>query len=108
MKKEDLSNMVRGWFVGDFDPSVYKTQDVEVGIKRFKAGDHEEWHYHKIATEITVIISGEVELKGQRFKENDIITINPGEGSEFKSFTDGVLMVVKIPGVKNDKYLRGE
>jgi hypothetical protein len=34
--------MVKGWFVGDFDPSVSRSKDVEVGVKHYRAGDREE------------------------------------------------------------------
>ena len=30
--------MIKGWFVGDFEPSVYKTNDFEVGIKNKSIG----------------------------------------------------------------------
>jgi len=58
MRIENLENMIKGWFVGNFTPTAYRTNDVEVAIKKYQAGEKEEWHYHKIATEITVILSG--------------------------------------------------
>lgn len=108
MKTSVLSDMVRGWFVGDFDPSLYKTTDVEVALRQYKAGDYEEWHYHKIATEITVIISGRVEMNGHAYQADDIIVIEPGEGTDFRAVTDAVNVVVKLPGAPKDKFLRGE
>src|SRR5205085_6148550 len=79
MKTAKLEDMVRGWFVGDFNPTLIRTQDVEVGVKSYEAGAHEKWHYHKIATEVTVIISGEVEMNGKRYGKGDIIVIEPGD-----------------------------
>ncbi len=108
MNQEKLSSMIKGWFVGDFEPTLVKTQDVEVAVKRYNAGDAEDWHYHKIAKEITVVISGEIEMNGKRFVKDDIVIMEPGEGTDFKAITDAVNVVVKIPGAKNDKYLRGE
>ena len=108
MKVEKLENMVRGWFVGDFLPTVYATKAVEVGVKSYQAGDHEKPHYHKIATEITVILRGRVTMNGQEFGEGDIITIQPGEICEFAALTDAENVVVKIPGALNDKYLKEE
>ena len=64
MKTSKLSEMKGGWFVGNFEPSLYKTNDVEAAVKSYKAGTYENSHYHKIATEITVIISGEVKMNG--------------------------------------------
>jgi quercetin dioxygenase-like cupin family protein len=108
MHSEKLDSMVRGWFVGNFTPSLYQTNDVEVGVKTYKAGDFEQWHYHKVATEITVIISGEVEMGGKKFSAGDMIVIKPGEGTDFLAVTDVVNVVVKLPGANNDKYLAGE
>lgn len=36
-----LDDMTRGWFVGNFEPSLYITNDVEVAVKQYKAGDFE-------------------------------------------------------------------
>ena len=48
--------MIKGWFVGDFEPSLYKTQDFEVAVKRYLEGAVEKRHTHKVATEFTVIV----------------------------------------------------
>lgn len=100
-----LEDMTRGWFVGDFNPSALKTQNCEVAIRNHPAGDFEETHYHKIATEITVILQGEVEMLGQRWKAGDIIVLKPGTATSFRAFTDTVTVVVKTPGATKDKYL---
>lgn len=105
MKIDNLEKMIRGWFVGNFEPSVLKTDKVEVGVKSYKAGDYEDKHFHKVATEITVIIYGEVEMNGIRYKENDIIIIEPNDVTDFRAITDCKNVVVKIPGVSNDKFL---
>jgi len=99
-----LEDMVKGWFIGAFNPTLYSTSDVEVAVKKYKKGDHEESHYHKIATEFTVIISGEVEMNGTRYSDGDIIKISPGTPANFRSLTDATTVVVKIPGAGNDKY----
>ncbi|MCR4832374.1 MAG: hypothetical protein K5900_02270 [Butyrivibrio sp.] len=102
---DNLSNMTKGWFIGNFEPSLLKTNDVEVAVKSYKAGDHEDKHYHKIATEYTVIIDGEVEMNGVRYKAGDIIVMEPGESTDFTAVTDSTNVVVKIPGANNDKYI---
>jgi quercetin dioxygenase-like cupin family protein len=104
MKIDRLENMKKGWFVGNFEPSLYKTEDVEVAIKRYKAGDHEDRHFHKIATEITIIISGEVEINKHRYKKGDMIVVEPSESVDFKAIADAITAVVKIPGALDDKY----
>ena len=108
MRSDKLENMVKGWFVGNFTPTLYQTNDVEVAVKSYLAGDKEEWHYHKIATELTVIISGEVEMCDRRFGAGEIIVMEPGEGTSFAAITDVTTVVVKVPGANNDKYLKKE
>ena len=105
MIKSNLKEMVRGWFVGDFAPSCYVTQDVEVGIKHYAKGEYEKAHYHKIATEITVIVSGSVKMNDTVYKTNEIITIEPGESTDFFALEDTTTVIVKLPGATNDKYL---
>lgn len=105
MKVAKLEDMVRGWFVGDFQPSAYATQSVEVGVKRYAAGENEARHHHKVATEITVILSGHVCMNGIEYRTGDIVTIDPNESSDFNVLADTVTVVVKVPGALNDKYL---
>lgn len=104
LKVNHLDQMVKGWFVGDFEPSVLKTKDVEVGIKRYKKGEYERLHFHKIATEITVILKGKVEMNGVEYKKGEIITINPGVATDFRTLEDVITVVVKYPGASGDKY----
>ena len=105
MKLHKLKDMFRGWIVGNFEPSLYKTDDVEVAVKNYKAGDKEEKHYHKIATEITIISDGKVRMNGTIYGSGDIVTIEPGEATDFEVLEDTITMVVKLPCVKDDKYI---
>jgi len=105
LERYKLEEMTRGWFVGNFMPTVLSTNDVEVAVQQYKAGDKEESHYHKIATELTVILNGTVEMSGQTYTHGDIIKINPGVATNFTALTDVTTVVVKIPGANNDKYL---
>lgn len=108
MKKYSLNDMTRGWFIGNFYPSVLTTNDCEVAIKEYKKGEYEKKHYHKIATEITVIIDGKVKMFDSFFEKGDIIVVEPGDATDFEAITDSRNIVVKIPGVNNDKYLMEE
>ena len=105
MKIDKLSDMTKGWVVGDFKPTLLKTQDVEVAVKVYVEGECEEMHYHKLATEITIIVSGLVKMNGVKYKSGDIITILPFESTDFEALKDTVTTVIKHPGATNDKYL---
>ena len=105
MRANKENDMKKGWFVGDFHPTCLATQNVEVAVKRYSAGDSEPKHHHRLATELTFVVSGQIEMNGIRFIEGDIITVEPNEAVEFKAVTDSINVVVKMPGAKDDKYL---
>lgn len=107
MEIYNLKDMIKGWFVGNFEPTIIKTEAFEVGVKNYKAGDKEEWHVHKIATEITVILNGTVEMNNKKFESGDIIVLRPNNGTDFKALSDVSTVVVKVPSAKGDKYNRG-
>ena len=108
MKKYNYKDMKLGWFVGDFIPSAFETKDCEVAVKNYNAGDSEENHFHKVATEITLILNGKIKMNEKEFSEGDIIVIEPNEPVKFEAITDVTNVVVKIPSVKGDKYLVNE
>lgn len=105
MRHDRLEAMTKGWFVGDFVPVALKSTACEVAIKHYRAGDFEAAHVHKIATEITAIVSGSVRMSGQEWREGDILTIAPGETTDFLALTDVVTVVVKTPSAPDDKYV---
>jgi hypothetical protein len=104
MKIEKLDRMTKGWFVGNFSPTLYQSNDVEVAIKHYVAGDHEGRHYHRVATEITAIVSGRARMNGALLEAGDIAVLAPGESADFIAETDVVTTVVKLPCVAGDKY----
>jgi len=106
MKVAKLKDMTKGWFIGNFEPSLFKTNAVEVAVKTYNKGDYEEKHYHKIATEYTVIISGRVKMNGIEYGVGDIIVMEPFESTDFEALEDNTMnVVVKMPGANNDKYI---
>jgi hypothetical protein len=102
----NLSEMTKGWFIGDFEPTAYKTTDFEVGIKEYKAGDYEPKHLHKVAKEFTVVVSGRVKMNGVEYGKGEIIQINEFDATDFECIEDCVTVVVKTKSVKGDKYIQ--
>lgn len=94
-----------GWFVGNFEPSVLKLAECEIAVKRYRAGDREAAHVHRLATELTLIVSGRVTMNDEAFGEGDIIELAPGEAGEFRALEDAVTVVVKSPSVPSDKHV---
>ena len=105
MTKHKIDDFIRGWFVGGFEPTLFKTTDVEVAIQHFKKGDIEKSHCHKIAKEITAIVKGKARMDKMILSEGDIISIDPGTYTDFEALEDTTTVVIKLPGALNDKYL---
>jgi quercetin dioxygenase-like cupin family protein len=99
-----LDDMVRGWFVGDFEPSVIRMPEAEVAVQRFRAGDIEAEHHHRAAVEVTVIVSGRAIMCGREVTAGDILVLPPGTATSFQALEDTVTAVVKTPSVLGDKY----
>jgi quercetin dioxygenase-like cupin family protein len=104
MKKYHLDQMIKGWFVGDFEPTAFKTKDVEVCFGTHKKGERPRPHFHKIAPEITYVIRGKVQVNGQVFEQGDIFVIDPMEVSTPIILEDSEVIVVKVPSLPEDKY----
>ena len=105
MKLFVLKDMCKGWFVGDFEPTALKTKEFEVAVKEYRAGDSEAPHFHKVAIEITLIVSGEIMMNNVKLGPGSIILLDPMEEAKFFACTDVVTVVVKTPSIANDKYL---
>ncbi len=108
MEKYNLKDFVKGWFIGNFEPTLFPTNDFEIAVKKYKAGDEEKKHHHKLATEFTLILEGIVSMNGKIFNVNDIIKIEPNESTDFKCLSDVITVVIKTPCIKNDKYINDD
>jgi anti-sigma factor ChrR (cupin superfamily) len=100
----NTSKFKKGWFIGNFEPSLFNTDQFEVALKEYIPGDYEPTHYHKVATEYTVIITGIVIMNDEQYFPGDIIIMEPGEVTDFSAVTEAKCMVVKVPCVQGDKY----
>lgn len=105
MNSAQLKDMVNGWFVGAFSPSAHRTDACEVALKDYRGGQFEALHHHRIATEITLVLSGRVRMCDREWSAGDIIVLEPGDATDFLAITDVVTVVVKVPGALGDKYL---
>jgi hypothetical protein len=99
-----LEEMKGGWFVGDFSPVAHRTAAAEVACKNYKAGASEPRHVHKIATELTLLVSGKVQMNGRVILPGEIVLLAPGESADFTALQDSITVVVKTPSVHGDKY----
>ena len=102
MKVDRIENMKGGWFVGNFEPSAYKTSDFEVSYKLHPAGEKWDYHYHTEVTEINYLVKGTMTLQGQMLMSGDIFTLEPYEIANPEFLTDCEIVCVKTPSA-NDK-----
>lgn len=107
MKIFNIEDMFKGWFIGNFEPSVIKTKEFEVAHHFHKKDyvDSEGSHYHKVALEINYVLKGKVIVNGKEVEAGGIFVYEPYDESDVVFLEDTDLVVVKVPSVKNDKYL---
>ena len=105
MKVGKISDMNRGWMIGNFEPSLLKTDLFEVGVLLHPKGHLWPAHYHLVATEYNLLISGSMNVCGEELRAGDTFIIEPGEIAEPTFYEDCTIMCVKVPGTAGDKYL---
>ena len=105
MKIFNLSDMIKGWFIGNFTPAVVNTEHCEVAVKNYVSGAVEPKHFHSVATEITVIVSGRALMNDNEVSRGFIVLVEKGEATNFIALEDTVTVVVKLPSALNDKTI---
>lgn len=105
MTVRKASEFHRGWFVGNFDPTMAKIDEFEAAVKFYKAGDHESKHLHKISTEYTIIGAGKFRMGEKTLEQGDIVRLEPNTACDFECLEAGVTFVIKTPCSPNDKYI---
>jgi hypothetical protein len=105
MEISNISDFYKGWFIGNFEPSLHKNKEFEVGIKSFTKGEIEPLHYQKLAHEITIVISGKVRIANVILTKDQILEIFPFEKADFECLENAVLVCIKFPSEPEDKIL---
>jgi|TARA_B110000977_G_scaffold193120_1_gene267630 quercetin dioxygenase-like cupin family protein len=100
-----LKDMHRGWFIGNFDPSVLNTEDFEVGVLTHLKDEKWPAHYHKVGTEYNVLLSGRMRVCDTELFEGDIFTIKPYEVADPTFYEDCTILCVKVPSNTQDKIM---
>lgn len=101
----DPSIMFRGWFIGDFEPTAYRTKDFEVSVMQHKAGEFWAAHYHAESDEINYLLEGSMILNGEPLTAPVIFVIKRNEVADPTFITDCKLVVVKTPSAPGDKHI---
>jgi hypothetical protein len=93
----------RGWFIGDFDGAVHRTKDFEVTYQKNPRSQTAS-HIHKLAYEITLVISGRQICNGEIFEAGDICILEPGDISQIEYLEETEVVTIKTPSVPSDKH----
>jgi len=104
MKIQKLSDMHRGWFIGNFEPATLNTIDFEVGYLTHLKGEVWPAHYHLKHTEYNLLVSGNMQIQGKDISAGDIFTLQPGEIADPIFITDCCIVCVKCPSFPGDKH----
>ena len=102
-----IKNMKKGWFIGNFKPSLLKTRKFEVALHEHKVGklskSHD--HFHKISTEYNLVVVGKMRIGKKIINKGDIFIIKPyGVSKDVVFLKKTSLICVKEPSAPKDKY----
>lgn len=104
MTKHNIEDFWRGWFIGNFEPSLLKTEQFEVGLLTHAKGEVWPKHYHRIGTEYNVLISGSMTIDGTQMQAGDVFVFHPGDIADPVFHEDCKILCVKTPSIPGDKY----
>jgi mannose-6-phosphate isomerase-like protein (cupin superfamily) len=106
LKKLKLSDSgARGWFVGDFPEAVHRTRDFEVCWQPNSQDYDLAPHYHRVVTEIQLVVRGRMIVNDVEFGVGDICYLEPGDHYRSSYLEPTDVVAIKFPSVPNDKYL---
>ena len=98
-------NYIRGWIIGNFEPSILKTEKYEFGKLLHKKGEYHQFHYHKNSIEYNYLINGNMLINNRKLESGDLFIINKFEIACPKFLEDCTIIVVKVPSSPGDKIL---
>ena len=104
MKTFKLTDMDRGWFVGDFSPTAFPSKHFEVNFRTHNKGDKWDLHYHSKSTEINLVVKGKMSFNNTILLEGDIFIVEPWQISDPDFLEDTTVVCIRTPSV-NDKIV---
>ena len=105
MKIYNINEMTKGWFIGNFEPSVFCNPFFEVAHHQHEKGYVTPPHTHKIAQELTYIVNGELRVSGKVLGKGEMFLYEPNDIADVEVLEDVDVVVVKWPSVPSDKYM---
>jgi quercetin dioxygenase-like cupin family protein len=104
MKIIKLNKMKRGWMIGDFEPSILKTDLFEIAYLTHKKDEIWPNHYHAIATEYNLLVRGSMTVCYKKINPGEIFIIEPNEEAAPIFHEDCEIVCIKVPSLPKDKH----
>lgn len=100
-----LSEFTRGWFIGNFTPSILKTCDFEIAKLHHIKNEKWPFHYHVEADEYNILLKGKMILNGQPINEGTLFIIHKNEIACPFFLEDCQVLCIKAPSSPKDKFI---
>jgi len=104
MITRNINEFWRGWFIGNFDPAVLKTDHFEVGLLTHLKDEKWPKHYHAQHTEYNLLVKGTMKICGKTINEGELFILEPNEIADPEFLEDCTVLCVKQPSIPGDKY----
>jgi hypothetical protein len=105
MKIYKLDEMKSGWFIGDFEPTSFRTNQMEACYRIHPKGEKWDTHYHRYITEINLLISGKMKIQDRILISGDIFVLEPYEIANPEFIEDCSIVCIKYPSIPEDKII---
>ena len=99
-----MKDMKGGWFIGNFEPTAFKTEEFEVCYKQHTKGEQWDTHYHKEGTEINYLVDGKMIIQNKELNKGDIFILHPFEIADPIFLEDCMVLIIKTPSKPGDKF----
>ena len=100
-----LSDMKNGWFIGNFEPTLIKTEKFELALHEHQKGYKGQFHYHKYSNEINLVVSGKIIVDDKELIKGDIFIVEPYDIPYVEFLEDTVLVVARDGSFPGDKVI---
>jgi hypothetical protein len=91
--------------IGDFEPSFLRRKTYEVAKMSHIKGERHDFHVHEYATEINLLLEGELDINGHTILPGCVFILSPGYIACPLFRKDCKLICVKTPSIPTDKIL---
>ena len=104
MKIKKIEDFKAGWFIGNFEPTLYKTSEFEVALKVHTRDEIIPRHRHNQTVEYNLLTSGVMMVNGSKIEEGDIFVFEKSEICDVKVLSDlAKVICIKVPSNPDDK-----